>query len=190
MSTPCCHFDAVQVAASTAGVVTFGPEVSMMRKALFLTALIALLAAGVLGAQEKGDSRVSAALDRLELKYTLTKNGNYSVTYDLDGGRSQVAYVVGSTETYNGVEIRELWSRAGTLDAAPTSEVMEKLLLDSGTEKIGAWNLEKSSSGGYIVYYSVRIPVSTADDSLKSLLELTAKVADQKEEELFSVDDE
>jgi len=169
----------------------------MTKKTLFLTALIILGAAGALGAQDastknaaSGDPRVSAALDKLGLHYKLTKSGNYSVTYDLDHGRSQVAYIVTKTETYAGVEIRELWSRAGTYDAVPSAEVMQKLLEDSGTEKIGGWSLEKSSSDGYIVYFSVRVPVTVTDDALKALLELTADVADQKENDLFGVDDE
>jgi hypothetical protein len=169
----------------------------MTRKTLFLAALVTVAASGILPAQDtsttdadKGDPRVPAALDRVGLHYTATSNGNYSVTYDLDRGRSQVAYIVGKTETYDGVEIRELWSRAGTFDQAPSAEVMQKLLLDSGAEKIGSWGLEESSKGGYILYFTIRVPVSIADEALKSLVELAADVADQKEDELFNVDEE
>ena len=169
----------------------------MTQKTLFSIVLVILGTAGALGAQDastknadSGDPRVSAALDRLGLHYKLTKNGNYSVTYDLDHGRSQVAYIVGKTESYAGVEIREMWSRAGTYEDVPSVDVMQKLLEDSGTEKIGAWGLEQGSSGAYIVYFTVRVPGSVTDDVLKSLLALTADVADQKESELFGVDDE
>jgi hypothetical protein len=133
---------------------------------------------------------VAEQLDRLGLHYELTESNNYSVTYDLDGGRSQVAYVTADTETYKGVEIRELWSRAGTFDELPSADTMEKLLEDTGTEKIGSWALEKSSEDGYILYFSIRVPVSLEDSQMGALLQLAADVADQKESELFQTDDE
>lgn len=68
--------------------------------------------------------------------------------------------------------------------------VMQKLLEDSGTEKIGFWAIEEADNGGYIVYFSVKVPVSLKDTDLASLLELTANVADGKEAELFNVDEE
>jgi hypothetical protein len=162
----------------------------MKRKALFLVALFAVGAAGLVAAQAKGDQRVADQLDRLGLHYTLTKSGNYSVTFDLDSGRSQVAYVTAKTATYNGMEIREVWSRAGTMNDVPSADVMQKLLEDSGTEKIGSWALEESDDGGYVMYFSVRVPVDPKDGEMKALLELTADIADQEELDLFNVDDE
>jgi hypothetical protein len=178
-----------------------------MRKAHFLVILFAMWASAAFATQAgaaqasatdaasnqdaaQGDLRVAEQLDRLGLHYELTESNNYSVTYDLDGGRSQVAYVTADTETYKGVEIRELWSRAGTFDEIPSADTMEKLLEDTGTEKIGAWALEKSSEDGYILYYSIRVPVSLQDSQMGSLLRLAADVADQKESELFQTDDE
>jgi hypothetical protein len=169
----------------------------MTRTTLFLAALITVAASGILFAQDtstkstdKGDQRVADQLNRLGLHYTLTKSGNYSVTFDLDSGRSQVAYVTARTETYGGMEIREVWSRAGTMNDVRSADVMQKLLEDSGTEKIGSWALEESSDGGYILYFSVRVPVDPKDSEMKALLEFTANVADKKELELFKVDDE
>ncbi len=164
----------------------------MKAGALFIILVLGLVAAGSAAAQDttKGDPRVARQLDRLGLKYKLTDSGNYSLTYDLKGGRSQTVYIMGTTEKYNDTEIRELWSRAGTYDTLPPADVMQTLLEESGTEKIGFWSIEKSDGGGYIVYFSVKVPVYVRDSDLSSLLELTADVADQKEQELFNSDDE
>ena len=161
-----------------------------MKRTAFLAILVLVAATGTAGAQDakKGDPGLSAQLDRLGLKYTLTKAGNYSITYDLDDGRSQVAYVMGSTETVDNVEVRELWSRAGKFTGVPTEDQMQNLLEESGTKKIGFWALEEADDGGYTVYFSVKVPTYLKDDDLSSLLEYTANVADQKEEELFQQD--
>jgi len=50
-------------------------------------------------------------------------------------------------------------------------------------------SLEKSDEG-YIVYFSVKVPIHLKDTDLSALLELTARVAGQKEADLFNTDDE
>ena len=102
------------------------------------------------------------------------------------GGPAAAAWVAMLGDT----EIRELWSRAGTMDSLPTEEEMQTLLEESGTAAMGFWSLEESDSGGYTIYYSVKVPVYLNDSDLAALLEYTASSADQKEEELFSADDE
>ena len=148
--------------------------------------------AGQLGAEgpASADPRVKDQLDRLGVHYTITDSGNYSITFDLDTGRSQVVYVMGQTETYKGTEIRELWSRAGIFDEIPSAEVMQSLLEESGTSKIGFWSIEKNDAGGYIVYFSIKVPVYLKDADFRALLEFTADTADAKEAELFSSDNE
>jgi hypothetical protein len=55
---------------------------------------------------------------------------------------------------------------------------------------MGFWSIEETDSGGYTVYFSVKVPVYLADSDLAALLEYTANTADQKEKELFNADDE
>ncbi len=161
-------------------------------KKLFLAILaLGLVTPWMISAQAAtGASDTAQQLDRLGLHYTKTKAGNYSITYDLDGGRSQTVYIMGTTEKVDNTEIRELWSRAGTFDSVPTAEAMQNLLEESGTKKIGFWSIEETDKGGYTVYFSVKVPAYLQDSDLASLLEYTANIADQKEEELFNNDDE
>jgi hypothetical protein len=177
-------------------VGTLNPRGTTMKPTIVLAILamglaLGLAVPGVVSAQAtKGDPGVTQQLDRLGLNYTVTKSGNFSVTYDLDGGRSQVAYIMGKTETVDTTDVRELWSRAGTFDAVPDADVMQNLLEESGSKKIGFWSIEETDKGGYTVYFSVKVPVYLKDGDLSSLLEYTANIADQKEEELFNTDDE
>jgi hypothetical protein len=167
-------------------------EGAMKARALFAILMLGLVAAGTASAQETapGDPRLTQQLDRMGIHYTITAEGNYSILYNLKGGRTQTVYIMGQTEKYRETEIRELWSRAGVFDAVPSAEVMQSLLEESGTSKIGFWSVEKSDEGGYIVYFSVKVPVYLKDPDLSGLLELTANVADEKEQELFNTDDE
>ena len=159
--------------------------------AVVLTTAFAFVSSGPVGAQaKKGDADVSAQLDRIGLKYTVTKSGNYSIDYDLDGGRSQTVYMMGSTDKVDSTEVRELWSRAGTFKDVPTADQMQNLLEESGSKKIGFWALEESDSGGYTVYFSVKVPTYLKDNDLSSLLEYVANISDEKEKELFNSDDE
>jgi len=162
----------------------------MKRTAVLAAVLAAALGSVSAQAATKANTDLTQQLDRLSLKYTLTKAGNYSITYDLDGGRSQTVYIMGKTEKVGATEIRELWSRAGTMDSVPDEDQLKSLLEDSGNAKVGFWALEETDSGGYTIYFSVKIPPYLNDKDLSALLEYAANTADQKEEELFSADDE
>jgi len=163
----------------------------MKRTSVLVIAVLAVVLGNVPAiAATKANADLTAALDRLGLKYTLTKSGNYSIKYDLDGGRSQTVYIMGKTDKVGGTEIRELWSRAGTKDSLLSEDEMKGLLEESGNAKVGFWALEETDDGGYTVYFSVKVPIYLNDTDLGALLEFTANTADQKEEELFNTDDE
>ncbi len=164
----------------------------MKAGALFTVMVLGLAVCGTAFTQEakQGDARLTLQLDRMGIHYKITDEGNYSVDYDLKGGRRQTVYIMGQTEKYKDTEIRELWSRAGVFDDVPSADVMRDLLEESGTAKIGFWSIEQNDSGSYIVYYSVKVPVYLRDSDFSSLLDLTANVADSKEKELFDTDDE
>jgi hypothetical protein len=164
----------------------------MRRGTLFAVAVFGLCASASVMAQsgKKGDPALTAQLDRLGLHYTITSSGNYSITYDLDGGRTQIAYIMGKTDSVGDTAVRELWSRAGTFDDVPSTDDMQGLLEDSGSRSIGFWALEEADNGGYNLYFSVKVPVYLKDADLARLLDYTASAADQKEEELFNQDEE
>ncbi len=164
----------------------------MRRRTIPAVVAFGLLASVAVFAQKtpQGDPDLSAQLRRLGLDFTITSSGNYSITYDLDGGRTQVAYIMGKTQSVGGTTIREIWSRAGEFTETPSAEDMQGLLEDSGSREVGFWALEQTDSGGYTLYFSVKVPVYLKDADLEALLNYTATVADEKEAELFNSDNE
>ena len=165
----------------------------MQLKSLLVVLIVLISITSQVFAQEnknKGDTRFIHQLDRLGLKYTITDKGNFSLSYSLDNGRSQVAYITGTTEKLDNMEVMELWSRAGTFDGLPPQDVMQSLLVENGTKQIGHWSIEQAKDSGYIVYFATKIPVYIGDADLNSILRYVADIADQKEEELFKIDDE
>jgi hypothetical protein len=160
----------------------------MKGKILSLTA--ALLVAGTaLFAADAADARVSRQLDKLGLAYTTTESNNFSLQQSLGGGRTQTVYIMSKTATYGGLEIREIWSNAGSFEAEPSAESMLELLEDNNTEKIGAWNVEASDDGSYLVYFSIKIPTYLRDKDLSSMIDFAATVADEMEAKLFNADE-
>ncbi len=161
----------------------------MKGKTLCLIAAFALAGGIALSAQNKADPRIGKQLDKVGVKYTTTKSGNYSIDFSRDGDRQQTVYIMSKTETYGGIEIREIWSNAGTFDAEPTAKVMLELLSENDTEKIGAWNVETSDDGSYLAYFSIKVPSYVKDKDLSDLLEFASNVADEMEAKLFNVDE-
>lgn len=140
-------------------------------------------------AETKADSRVQILLDKIGQSYTVTQSGNYQIELDQDGERTQYVYVSSQTEKYNGVEIREIWSNAGSFAEEPDQATLLDLMTESGSNKIGCWALEKQDDGGYLLYYTIKLPVSFTANELKMMLAFDAKIADQREEQFFGGDD-
>jgi hypothetical protein len=167
----------------------------MKRKAttLALAALIAAAFASTAAAAEaaakQADPRVVSALDRLGLHYTVNSSGNVAVTYDEDKGRSQSVFIMSATDSYNGIEIREIWSNAGTFDAKPAPDVLVDLMTESGKNKIGSWALEETDAGKYLLFYTIKFPADASDEAYQMMLEFAASVADERELALFNSDE-
>ncbi|HTX73654.1 MAG TPA: hypothetical protein VMC79_12565 [Rectinemataceae bacterium] len=165
----------------------------MKRSIVQCFALVLLLGAVALPAsaqtKAKSDSRVAAVLSDLGLKYKVNDSGNFVVTYNQGKGRSQEVFIMSSTETYNDIEIREIWSIAGSFDTAPTADVLIDLMNESAGNKIGDWALEKQDDGTYLLFYTIKAPVEISNAAFQMMLEFAADVADSREQALFSTDD-
>ncbi len=140
-------------------------------------------------AQNKPDVRVQTLLDKIGQDYTVTKAGNYQVELDTKDDRTQLVYISSATEKYSGIEIREIWSNAGTFPEEPDQATLLDLMTESGSNKIGCWALEKQDDGGYLMYYTIKLPVSFTASDLKMMLAFAATIADAREEQFFDTDD-
>jgi hypothetical protein len=157
-----------------------------MRKVGMLALLGALVLVAGVQAQDEAFLKL---LDSSGLSYTKTKSGNYSVTYDLGNDRSQVVYMMGKTDTVDGMVLREIWSNAGYLGKTPDNQTLIDLLTGGGQESIGAWILENTDDGDYLAYYSAKLPDNLSAADLKSVLEYVANVADTKEAQMSDKDE-
>jgi hypothetical protein len=157
-------------------------------KAVLTTALILIPLLGAAAQDFVPDDSLKAQLDQAGLKYEVTKSGNVRVSFSITGDRSQDVFIRGRAETLDGMDLRELWSNAGTLGADPEKDVLIGLLSGGGGETLGAWNLEESDDG-WLAYYSAKLPADLTGPDLRSAVEYIAGVADAKEKELFDTDE-
>jgi hypothetical protein len=155
----------------------------------FIVSALVLAALLPLAAQNKPDARVQTLLDKIGQKFTTTKSGNYQVELDQDNKRTQLVYIMSATEKYNGVEIREIWSNAGSFPEEPDQATLLDLMTESGSNKIGCWALEPQDDGTYLLYYTIKLPISYTASDLKMMLAFAAKIADQREKQFFDTDD-
>jgi serine protease Do len=150
---------------------------------------VAPLAAEDDASAKKSDARVEETLKRLNIHYSVNSSGNIAVTYDTKDDRSQTVYIMSKTDTYNEVEIREIWSNAGTFETEPDAEGLMDLMTESGKNKIGSWALEKLDDGKYLLFYTIKFPADSSDDAYRMMLEFASSVADARELALFGGDD-
>ena len=156
---------------------------------LIVAAIMQAVLIPQLTAQDKPDTRVQILLDKIDQAYTVTKAGNYQVELDTKDNRTQLVYISSSTEKYNGIEIREIWSNAGTFPEEPDQATLLDLMTESGSNKIGCWALEKQDNGSYLLYYTIKLPVSFTASDLKMMIAFAATIADAREEQFFGTDD-
>jgi hypothetical protein len=140
------------------------------------------------GTRTKGDDRVRKALDSEEIKYEVDKEGDFKVVFDIGEGRSQVAFVNSNTETFHGIEIREVWSVGLVGDGQLSAEVANSLLARNATYKLGGWEIVQQA-GKVLAIFKVCVSASATPDELRSILQTVSLVADQIEKEYLHSDD-
>ncbi len=136
------------------------------------------------------DDRVKQLLDKTELKYEIDKDGDFKLLFEFDGGRSQLVFVNSHTETYEGLEIREIWAvgyqppKGDKVDAA----ISEQLIRANAKLKLGAWQVQKLNDTEVGVFRAM-ISADSGKDVLIDTMRLVGATSDQKESELLGSDD-
>mgnify|MGYP001201355123 CR=1 FL=1 len=158
-----------------------------IRALVFALALV--LFAGALYAQE-ADPRIAEALDSADVIYTVKSSGNYYVEYKMDNNdeRSHGVYVVSETETYRGIEIREIWAVAAVVYELPDMDTLVTLMETNSTIKVGAWAMEVSEDGEVWVLYTIKVPAELDGERLSTLIYFVAEMCDEFEEEYVGDD--
>ena len=151
-----------------------------------LTACIAaaLLFAAPLSAAEH-DSVVKAQLEKKGTPFTIDDDGDFQITVNVGGGRTQLVWVRSVVEATNHQRVREIWSPGyqGKLDSFPAS-VANELLEDSHERKLGGWVKQER-----VAMFVIKIPADANADVLDESIDLAATTADEVELELTGGDD-
>lgn len=158
-----------------------------MQNLLFRSAmaigLIGIIAAPSLAAEP---DRIPALLDQQKIKYEVDDDKDYKIVYDFtDAKRSQIVYISGSTEDYEGLKIRSIFAPAARLDKDKIDGQLKALLEHNGKSKIGAWEIN-----GDALYFAARLVEPFTAEELGLLLNLVASIADDKEIEISGKRDE
>ncbi|TWT34307.1 Periplasmic serine endoprotease DegP precursor [Blastopirellula retiformator] len=123
-------------------------------------------------------------LEEAELTFTTHESGHYEVKFDEKGYGDTSVFLTKETEYYERADIRKVWSLAAKLDKAPSVETTMKLLAQNGQTKIGAWSIERTPNGEYLVIYTVKIDATAAPDAVKSTMQYVAKLTNVSKKEL------
>jgi len=153
-----------------------------------LGVLLSMHAFGQLGAKGSHDVRMEKLLDDIGLKYQIDDDGDFKLMNQFDNGRSHVIFINSSTEKYNKLEIREIWSVAYVSGNTLSPATMRDLLTDNGTKKLGSWKIAKMSGNEAAVFYA-QIAADCDQATLLSALQIVSQAADEMEAKLTQKDD-
>jgi thiamine monophosphate kinase len=132
--------------------------------------------------------KIKQALDKAGLKYTVDKDGDFKMVFDVGEERSQVVFVMSATEELGGVPIVEVWSPAYK-GSEISDAVLLQLLSDGNRRKIGGWEIS-ASQGQIFAIFKAKIPLpALSPQFLRSVAGGVAAVADEIEGKVMGGDD-
>lgn len=156
-----------------------------MKKTLS-AALVLFAFSSLAWAQETPDMGVAKRLNELDLSYEVNENGDYTLVFEIDKGRTQLVIVRSQTERLGELDIREVLS-AGVI--LPEGEKVPydlaiKLLEDNSNRKRGSW-----AAQGRVVYHVVHLSADANKVELGQAIVMAAKSADDLERQFTGKDD-
>ena len=128
---------------------------------------------------------VEIVLEKTELKFTKHETGHFEVSFDQKDNDMQSVFVTKEVEYFERADVRKVWALAATLKEAPSLATVMKLLQQSARTKIGAWTVEKSENGDYLVIYCCKVDATATPGSLKSTMEYVAKLTSVTKKDLI-----
>ena len=145
--------------------------------------LLAVTATGAHAAEP--DKAVGRALDTLKYTYEVDEDGDYKMVFDMDDGRSQLAFVRSTVEEFGKHKIREIWSPAYNSPGKQfPAAVANRLLEDSQDAKIGAWVKQDQ-----LAMFVVKVDANATPEALSDAIDAAIRTADAMELELTEQDE-
>jgi len=145
--------------------------------------LLAVTATGAHAAEP--DKAVGRALDTLKYTYEVDEDGDYKMVFDMDDGRSQLAFVRSTVEEFGKHKIREIWSPAYNSPGKQfPAAVANRLLEDSQDAKMGAWVKQDQ-----LAMFVVKVDANATPEALSDAIDAAIRTADAMELELTERDE-
>lgn len=156
-----------------------------MRRTLILFA--ALLSTAVIAAEPakpatNPDPQIKKQLEELEYKYEIDKDGDYQLTFEVEGKdkRSQLVFVRSPVQTFGEHKVREIWSSGYKSQAKDfPAEVANRLLVATNVSKLGAW----AKQDEYAVFV-IKLRANASTRELDDAIDAAVRSADEMEAEL------
>ena len=155
-------------------------------RALLVATLAACVAVPTAASAAEADKKVRKQLDQRKVRYEVDEDGDFKVTYELEGGRTQLAFVRSATFAYGKLQIREVLSIGyrATGTAFP-AEVANRMLEHNQAAKLGAWTKQ-----GNLGIFTSKIAADASAEELVDAIEVTVSLADELEKEFSGDKDE
>ncbi len=145
--------------------------------------LLAVTSTGAHAAEP--DKAVGRALDTLKYTYEVDEDGDYKMVFDMDDGRSQLAFVRSTVEEFGKHKIREIWSPAYNSPGKQfPAAVANRLLEDSQDAKMGAWVKQDQ-----LAMFVVKVDANATPEALSDAIDAAIRTADAMELELTEQDE-
>ncbi len=127
---------------------------------------------------------IATVLKSADVEYTEHEAGHIEVAFEQKDGQKQSVFVTKEFEYYERVDVRKVWALALTSKDAPSAEVTMKLLQQSARTKLGAWTVEQTDQGQYLVIYCAKLDATASPAAVKSTMEYVAKLTALMKSEL------
>ena len=155
---------------------------------VFAAALGLLQTASTQAGDRPAPDAVTTALATLGYDFDVDGDGDYKLIRHYTDGRSQLVFINGSTSTYDGYAIRNVWAPAALLADAPSQQIANRLLRQNGQVKLGAWCVIRSDDG-HLAAFVAKVPADADAETLRIAIEAVGVTADELEKALTSVDE-
>ncbi|MCA9085550.1 MAG: trypsin-like peptidase domain-containing protein [Planctomycetaceae bacterium] len=127
---------------------------------------------------------IEEVLKQTSLEYTSHDGGYLEVEFEQSNKQKQSVFVTKEVEYYERADVRKVWSLAATLKQAPNLETVTQLLEQSARTKIGAWTMEKTKEGQYLIIFCCKLDATATPDALKSTMEYVARLTNDSRKTL------
>ena len=141
----------------------------------------------MIGAKQ-GDSRVQALLNELEMKYDIDSDGDFRVGFQLEDGRTQLAFIRSETTQFGKFDIREIFAVAHISDGPLDADLANALLIYNAHIKLGSWRVQRQDDDKCVVAFAVQIAANADAKSLYTAINLVINTADDVERKLDEED--